>query len=631
MTVSGVYGAFARAASRWPDRTAVSDDSRSLTYAELERAAEELAGRLRAAGAGRGTLVGLCADRGVGLIAAMLAVLRTGAAYVPMDPGYPDERLRLTLSDAGCRILLGGPGLDERLGVHDIPFLTVDPPAAGHEPAGEPEQVCATDAAYVIYTSGSTGRPKGVRVTQANVLRLFSVTEEKFAFGPEDVWTMFHSAAFDFSVWEIWGALLHGGRLVVVPYAVTRDPDAMWELLRAERVTVLSQTPTAFTHLIAAAGAAGFPGTSLRTVVFGGEALHVATLRPWIDRYGTDAPSLINMYGITETTVHVTHRPVTRADLDRPGSPIGAPLADLTLHLLDDRLEPVPDGETGELFVGGAGVADGYLNRPDLTAQRFLPDPAGGGGRLYRTGDLAARRPDGELEYRGRRDHQVKLRGFRIELGEIERTLTNHPLVAAAAVVLDETDPGHPRLASYLVLSPDADPDATERDLRDHLARHLPPHMVPATSTVLAALPLTSNGKLDRTQLPAPDRARTATEPEDGPQGEIETSVAALFDEVLGCGPVARHRGFFDLGGDSLLAVRLMARLRRAFAMDLPIRALLNAPTVAGLAQAVVEALVAEMDEMDEESLGELLAAEETRDLEPGNPTPRPDAPAVQA
>lgn len=614
MTDTGVYGAFARAARRWPDRIAVSDGTRSLTYAELDRAAEALARRLRAAGAERGILVGLCADRDVDLITAMLAVLRTGAAYVPMDPGYPDERLRLTLSDARCPVLVGRPALRDRLDAPGVRFVAIDEPGTGSAcdgPATAAETVCDADAAYVIYTSGSTGRPKGVRVTHANVLRLFTVSAEKFAFGPDDVWTMFHSAAFDFSVWEIWGALLHGGRLIVVPYAITRDPDAMWELVRDERVTVLSQTPTAFTHLAAAAAAAGFGPTSLRTVVFGGEALHVATLRPWIDAYGTRKPALINMYGITETTVHVTYRPVTRADLDRPGSPIGGPLDDLTLHLLDDRFEPVPEGETGEIFVGGAGVSDGYLHQPALTARRFVPDPAGGGRRLYRTGDLAVRRPDGELHYAGRRDHQVKLRGFRIELGEIERTLMNHPLVGAAAVVVDETDPGHPRLAAYLVPVPDADPAATDQALRDHLAEHLPPHMVPGSLTMLASLPLTPNGKLDRGQLPAPDRHRAAAAPADLPRNEIEATVAGLFQEVLRCGPPGIHRSFFDLGGDSLLAVGLMARVRRGFGVELPIRALLNAPTVAGLAQAVVETLVAGMDE---DQLGELLSAEEARD-----------------
>ncbi|MFE9455206.1 AMP-binding protein, partial [Streptomyces sp. NPDC006739] len=379
-----------------------------------------------------------------------------------------------------------------------------------------PVAVSDADTAYVIYTSGSTGRPKGVVVTHGNVLALFEACGQAYGgWGEDEVWTMFHSAAFDFSVWEVYGALLHGGRLRVVPYATTRDPAAMWDLVRTEKVTVLSQTPTAFTQLTQAARQSGFPPTHLRWIVFGGEALRPATLTDWTRAYGWHQPRLVNMYGITETTVHVTHRPMTPDDLDEAVSPIGTPLPGLTISLEGDPRQ-------AQMYVSGPQVATGYLNRPALTAQRFLPDPDGPPGtRRYHTGDLATTHPTtGELHYLGRSDHQIKLRGFRIEPAEIERVLLTHPAVHAAAVILNPHTPHHPQLAAYTVLTPthtthtdtngthtngthtDATDTATTlTHLRTHLTTHLPTHMIPTTITPLPTLPTTPNGKLDPTRL----------------------------------------------------------------------------------------------------------------------------------
>ncbi|MEU6990229.1 amino acid adenylation domain-containing protein [Streptomyces sp. NPDC046465] len=625
-SATGVCGALAEVVGRWPERTAVSDGAQSLSYAELDRRSDALARRLRAAGVGRGSLVAVCTDRGAGLIVALVAALRTGAGYVPLDPGYPSERLRMTVADAGC-VAVAAPGrLAETFAGVGGAFVDLDDtgtPDRGTEGAdGEWTRVSALDTAYVIYTSGSTGRPKGVAVSHDNLLRLFATSKDLFGFDETDVWTMFHSAAFDFSVWEIYGALLHGGRVHVVPYATTRDPDAMWRLIGEQQVTMVSQTPTAFAHLARAAARAGYGATRVRHIVFGGEALQPAQLADWAAHYGTDAPCLVNMYGITETTVHVTHHRLTPADLSDPrphGTPIGTPLPDLTVHLLDERLRPVADGSIAEMYVSGPGVTKGYLNRPDLTAGRFLPDPHVPGGRLYRTGDLAHRTPDGRLHHHGRSDHQIKLRGFRIEPGEIERTLLAHPGVHAAAVTLDRSDPTHPQLAAHTVLTAGVPATSvTLKSLLAHLAEHLPPHMVPATITPLAALPTTPNGKLDPTQLPAPVRTWDDAEPADEPRDDIEEGIADNFAQVLSRRRVGIHDDFFGIGGDSLLAIRLMARVRRDFGVRLQVRVLLEGPTVAQLAQAVTAELMAAMDP---DQLDALLAAQETE----------PDGPAAQA
>ncbi|HEX7242481.1 MAG TPA: amino acid adenylation domain-containing protein, partial [Longimicrobiaceae bacterium] len=449
---------------------------------------------------------------------------------------------------------------------------------SGEAPA---EEATPESLAYVIYTSGSTGRPKGVLVTHANVVRLFRATEAWFGFGADDVWTLFHSYAFDFSVWEIWGALLYGGMLVVVPYLTSRSPEAFHRLLVEEGVTVLNQTPSAFRQLIAAeASEAG--ELALRLVVFGGEALELESLRPWMERHGEERPRLVNMYGITETTVHVTYRRITGADLEAGrGSVIGCAIPDLRIYLLDAHGEPVPVGVAGEMYVGGAGVGRGYLNREELTRERFLADPFRAGERVYRSGDLARYRADGELEYLGRADQQVKVRGFRIEPGEIEAVLGRHPAVREAVAVVREDAPGDRRIVAYVTGA-----DSAAAELRAHASAHLPEYMVPSAFVVLETLPLTPNGKVDRKALPAPEYGSGEGRYE-AARAEVEEVLCGVWAEVLGVERVGVRESFFELGGHSLLATRVVARIREVLAVELPLRELFEAPTVAGLAERV--------------------------------------------
>ncbi|WP_043594134.1 jagaricin-like haemolysin non-ribosomal peptide synthetase HmlG [Chromobacterium haemolyticum] len=446
-----VHRAFSRFAAMQADAAALRCDGRELSYGELERLSDAAARRLAAAGVRPGDPVGLWLTPSFELMIGVLAALKAGAGYVPMDPAYPADRIRYILEDSGARAVLSTEALAPTLPPFAGPLLTLDaaePAPSAALPAGDDPD----GLAYIIYTSGSTGRPKGVAVSHRNCARLFSSSAELFQFGPREVWTLFHSYAFDFSVWEIWGALAHGGVLLIVPPLLARSSDAFYQLLCEEKVTVLSQTPSAFRQLMAAEEANPREGDlALRYVVFGGEALDLSSLEPWLDRHGDDYPRLINMYGITETTVHVTFRRIGLPEIKRKlGSVIGAPLPDLCIRLLDDALQPVPPGMVGEIHVGGAGVALGYVNQPELSAQRFMPDPhLDSGLRFYRSGDLARVTPRGELEYRGRADQQVKLRGFRIETAEIQALLSQHPAVAEAAVVV-RGEGDQARLVAYV-------------------------------------------------------------------------------------------------------------------------------------------------------------------------------------
>ncbi|MEW5927424.1 MAG: non-ribosomal peptide synthase/polyketide synthase, partial [Gemmatimonadota bacterium] len=448
---------FREQAARTPEAVALTCEGEALTYAELERRAARVAAALRRRGAGPETRVALCAERSAGLVVGIVGILGAGAAYVPVDPAYPADRIAYLLEDSGCPVVLAGEGQRALLSGCAAEVMVLEEAlagAAGSEPPAWAE-VDPESAAYLIYTSGSTGRPKGVVVTHANAARLFTATAEWFGFGADDVWTLFHSYAFDFSVWEVWGALLHGGRLVVVPHATSRSSEEFYELLVREGVTVLNQTPSAFRQLAAVEETRGAsPALALRWVVFGGEALDPRTLRGWMERHGGDAPRLVNMYGITETTVHVTFRPIRRADVVAgERSPVGRAIPDLSVRVLDGRGSPVPVGVPGELYVGGAGVARGYLGRPELTAERFVPDPFGDepGARLYRSGDRVRWSAAGELEYLGRVDAQVKVRGYRIEPGEIEAAISSHEAVRESVVVVHAEAPGDARLVAYAV------------------------------------------------------------------------------------------------------------------------------------------------------------------------------------
>ncbi|MEU1423136.1 non-ribosomal peptide synthase/polyketide synthase [Kitasatospora sp. NPDC005751] len=593
---------FEAQAARTPHAEAVSYGDERLDYATLDARADRLAHRLAELHASTEQFVALALPRSTDLVVAVLAVLKTGAAYLPLDPALPPERLAQLLRDVRPVALVTLTGDAAAPGPTDVPVLALGDADVRADLARRPAGKLAPrrrplpeSPAYAIFTSGSTGRPKGVVIPHANVVRLFDRTAEWFGFGAEDVWTLFHSYTFDFSVWELWGPLLHGGRLVVVPEDTARSPEDFLRLLADERVTVLNQTPSAFYPLIRAdaENPALADRLALRTVVFGGEALDVTTLADWYDRHPDGAPRLVNMYGITETTVHVTHAPLDRATARAGGpGPIGTGIPDLRVYVLDADLAPVPPGAVGELFVAGEGLARGYLNRPGLTAARFVADPFGRpGSRMYRTGDRARRRADATLEYLGRADQQVKIRGYRIEPGEIEAALHAHPGVGAAAVGVYEDTAGTRRLVAHVVGGgerAEAPPSAAE--LRAHLERLLPPYMVPAAYVPMAALPLTVNGKLDRRALPAPGPdGFAAGHDRTAPRTRAERLVAEAWADVLDTDEVGVDDDFFALGGDSILAIRVTSRLRAAFGTDVSPRLLFSHGRLADLAAALGE------------------------------------------
>jgi len=627
-----IHERFERQAVATPDAIAVSFEGERLTYHELNERANRLAHHLRSLGVGPETCVGMLVGRSLEMVVTILGVLKAGGCYLPLDPAYPVERLSFMLDDAHAALLLTGETSIAGIFERHLPVVCLDGDATAisvQSADNPPRTTDPENLAYVIYTSGSTGQPKGVAVSHANVARLFDTTHAWFKFDERDVWTLFHSCAFDFSVWELWGALLYGGRVVVVPFAVSRDPAAFYELLRQERVTVLNQTPSAFWQLSQAEEALPKKATELdlRLIIFGGEALEIQKIRPWFERHGDDRPQLVNMYGITETTVHVTYRRITHEDLNAGrGSMIGSALPDLQVEVLDDEMRPCLDevgagsgsdrvGVGGEIYVGGAGVSRGYLNRPDLTAERFVPDPFGGdpGARLYRTGDLA-RRTDGDLEYRGRIDEQVKIRGFRIEPGEVNTALARHPAISESVVLAREDARGEKRLVAYCVCNGLA--RLTSSELHEFLKDKLPAHMIPSAFVFLDTLPLTPNGKIDRKLLPSPD----ATEPEPGtafvaPRTNTEQMLAEVWAETLGVRRVGIDDNYFALGGDSILSIRVRAGMLER-GLDFSIEQLFERPTIRALAEHVS---VAE-DPLAKESQQQpfsLISEEDRRKLPP--------------
>ncbi|MBJ9978440.1 amino acid adenylation domain-containing protein [Pseudomonas sp. S75] len=571
-------------AARAPQAIALSFAGESLSYGDLNSRANCLAHKLREQGVGPDVLVGLAVERGFEMIVGLLAILKAGGAYVPLDPEYPQDRLSYMIEDSGIALLVTQQHL-----LHDLPVpssvrsVVLDDALEGYSDENPEHLTQPGNLAYVIYTSGSTGKPKGTLLPHHNVLRLFKATEAWFGFDESDVWTLFHSYAFDFSVWEIFGALLHGGRLVIVPRDVTRSPEDFHQLLVEQGVTVLNQTPSAFKPLMRIACNSD-ADLALRQVIFGGEALDVAALQPWFERFGQECDTLTNMYGITETTVHVTYRPIRYADTLHSGSPIGAAIPDLSMYVLDADFNPVAPGCNGELHVGHAGLARGYHNRPSLTAERFVPDPfSAEGGRLYRTGDLARYRSQDVIEYVGRIDHQVKIRGFRIELGEIEARLQAHAGVREV-LVLDIDGAGGKQLVAYLIPQDAQANHAQLRDeLRQHLKAQLPDYMVPTHFVLLDHWPLTANGKLDRKSLPKPD----ASQLQQGyvaPRTPLEQQLAAIWSEVLDVEQVGLHDNFFELGGHSLLVITLVNKLRATFSVQISLHEFMLMPNFEALA-----------------------------------------------
>ena len=586
---------FAGSALRAAEAIAVVCDHQSLSYGELDERANALAHYLRKKGVGPEVIVGLIVERSLDMIVGVLGILKAGGAYLPLDPSYPSARVQYILTDAKPRIVLADSHTADLVSAANAEIVVLDEawpeivvmsrrPVDSVEVGLRPENL-----AYIIYTSGSTGNPKGVSVEHRNVTRLFAATEHWLRFDSRDVWSQFHSIAFDFSVWEIWGALLYGGRVVIVPSLVARAPQEFYKLIRGEGVTILSQTPSAFLQLTDAQAMSERFDHCLRAIIFGGEALELRTLQPWVSRNGADRPVLINMYGITETTVHVTYRRLSAEDIAaESGSLIGVAIPDLKVYVLDKYKQPVPIGVIGEMYVGGAGVARGYLNRPELAAERFISDPYDGStdARLYKTGDLARRHADGTLEYLGRNDHQVKIRGYRIELGEIEARLGSHSGVKQAVVCVREDLPGDKRLVAYVV--PDRrlnrDSNLNSESLRAHVKRALPEYMVPGAVVLLENMPLTEHGKLDRRALPSPDQATYESDRYEAPINPYETVVANLWKELVHVERVGRNDHFFEIGGHSVLALRLLFGIKERLGISLSVTDIYRNPVLRDLA-----------------------------------------------
>ena len=578
----------AQAAQR-PDAVAVVFEDAKLSYAQLDARANQLARYLISLGAGPERVIAVALERSAELVVTLLAVLKAGAAYLPTDPDSPPDRIAYMLRDARASLLICSQSTITRLSPADIPRVTVDDAATAAviaRFAGRPlanrerrEPLLAQHPAYVIYTSGSTGQPKGVIVQHGSVSSLMTKTTDWFRFGPDDAWTLFHSYAFDFSVWEMWGPLVSGGRLVVVPYLVSRSAPDFRKLLAAERITVLNQTPSAFYQLMSSWDED--PSPKLRYVIFGGEALDCCRVARWA-RSASDAPCLVNMYGITEITVHATRRVVHPVPAG-PASVIGAPIPNMRVFVLDELLRRVPVGVAGELYLEGVQLARGYLGRPELTAVRFVACPFGPpGARMYRSGDLVRWDAEGELEFLGRGDDQVKLRGFRIELGEVEAAVVRQPGVSRAVTMVREDRPGDRRLAAYVVPESGAllDPAA----IRAALAAQLPHYMVPSSFMVVDTLPLTANGKVDRRALPVPMPGAPGKRYVQKSVSVREEILCGLFADVLGSKQVGADKSFFDLGGHSLLATRLIRRVRSVLGADLSMRDIFDHPTAARLA-----------------------------------------------
>jgi amino acid adenylation domain-containing protein len=576
-----VHRLFEEHAAAAPESVALLCGERRITYGELNRQANRLAWRLRSLGVGPEVPVGVLLDSSPELMIAYLAALKAGGAYLPLVPAYPPDRLAFMLEETGAPVVLTRSELRDRIEELGVHVVAVDQPLEEKENDLPALLERGDGLAYVMYTSGSTGRPKGVSVNHEGIVRL--VRDSGFAdFGPDQVFLQITAISFDVSTFEIWGALLNGGRLAFLPNPAL-SLEEVGEAIARHGVTTLWLSSGLFSVMVDQRLDDLRP---LRQLVAGGDVVPIAQARRVLEEI--PGCRLIDGYGPTENTTFTAGRTVTPADVERPSIPIGRPLNNTTVYVLDGDLRPVPVGVRGGLYTGGLGLARGYFGRPDLTADVFVPDGISGrsGERLYNTGDIARWLPDGNLEFLGRRDSQVKVRGFRIEPGEIEATLAGHPAVTEAVVVAreDRNRPGDRRLTAYLVPAPGEEPSAA--DLQEHLRRSLPDYMVPSVFVVLAALPLNRSGKVDRSALPAPGEmgggeTRTSYVP---PRNEMEERIARVWREVLGVERVGVHDSFFDLGGHSLLLLQAVGRLQEALGRALPKGLMFEHPTVASLA-----------------------------------------------
>ncbi|MFM0639044.1 amino acid adenylation domain-containing protein [Paraburkholderia metrosideri] len=606
-----------------PDATAVIYEDDILSYGELNARANRLAHFLIERGVKPGNCVGICLERGTSMVVGLLGILKAGGAYVPLDPGQPAERIRHILLDCEASLFLTQASLGARWPEPTVQTIHIDDEAVIDQLDAMPcvnsnlntLGISPTQLAYVIYTSGSTGRPKGVMIEHAGIPRIFGGSRAQFQFRRTDVWTLFHSFAFDFSVWEMWGALLHGGSLVIVPTACAQDPAAFYTLLCQRRVTILSQTPSAFRQLVTAQCEISLDH-SLRQIIFAGEALDLHTIERWFVRNDPTKTTIVNMYGATESTVHATYYAVPAdSNVTALRGICGRPIAGYRIYVLNEERRPVPIGTTGDIYIGGRCVARGYMNRPDLAEERFPRDPFCDEAnlRLYKTGDLGRFTADGMLEFLGRNDFQVKIRGFRIELGEIESNLAGHPDVEDVAVIAREDVSGAKQLVAYVTTKHHA--ALSLQRIREHLLKGLPDYMVPNAFVTMPALPLTRNGKLDRAALPPPD-ANAMTDREYAvPEGAVESELAALWTELLRVDRVGRYDDFFELGGHSLLAVQLAARIRDQFKIDIPLRELFDHTSLIALADLIVSLQLTRYSEQDISMIEDELRALSEVDL----------------
>ncbi|MFK4303786.1 amino acid adenylation domain-containing protein/non-ribosomal peptide synthase protein (TIGR01720 family) [Paenibacillus sp. RC254] len=573
-----IHGLFEKQACLRPDHPAVVYQDQCLTYRQLNEQANRLARTLRAEGVVTDHLVGILVDRSPAMIVAILAVLKAGGAYVPIDPEYPQERIEYMMNDSCVQVILTQSHLQAKVGTSaNVKVLLLDDAHSYAEIHSNPQYPVHSQAlAYVIYTSGTTGQPKGTLIEHKNVVRLLFNSQNRFDFGAEDTWTMFHSYCFDFSVWEMYGALLNGGKLVIVPTLTAKNPQELRKLILSERVTVLNQTPTYFAQLIQEEFLYSPTMLHLRKIIFGGEALRPAILKEWRERY--PAIQLINMYGITETTVHVTYKEIGEQEIESGKSNIGQPLPTLQAYVLNNRKQLMPVGVPGELYVAGDGLARGYLQKPELTAGKFVEHPFVSGAKMYKTGDLARLLPDGDLEYLGRADHQVKIRGYRIELGEVELQLMKIPSVQETIVIARENGAGQQQLCAYVV----AEQRVTAAGLREQLALHLPTYMIPSHFIQLERMPLTPNGKIDRKALPSPETMVHTDKAYVPPSTPAEAALAVIWENVLGASRVGITDNFFDLGGDSIKSIQVSSRLYQA-GYKVGMKELFKYPTIAEL------------------------------------------------